>query len=434
MKPSSSFYEFLPAALEIQERPPHPLSRALAWTLIGLFSLGILWACLGKVNVVASAEGKIIPSTRSKIIQPANTGVIKAIYVSEGRVVKAGDALLELEQTLTQADTQRLQNALDTALAEKQRLVHFTALLTGQPQPEDGLNPHQAQLLEQQWQHHQAQQAGLAKEQQAKQAELDMAQAQIARLAQTLPIVRNRASKLQQLVQKNLAAEDDYLHAEQIHIETAQNLKAEQARQRQLRANLGALTEQIHALSAQTLAAQFQQLTQTQERIDELREELTKAQEIHARQTLYAPVDGVVQDIKVNTLGGVVTAAQELMTLVPADEQLIVQAVLTNKDIGYVFKDMPAEIKIHTFPFTEYGVIEAQVTHISDDALLDTEQGLIFSVYLSLHKNSLKVQGRDVRLMPGMSVTAEMRIKERRIIEYLLNPIQKGFAESLRER
>lgn len=434
MKPSSSFYEFLPAALEIQERPPHPLSRALAWTLIGLFSLGILWACLGKVNVVASAEGKIIPSTRSKIIQPANAGVIKAIYVSEGRVVKAGDALLELEQTLTQADTQRLQNALDTALAEKQRLAHFTALLTGQPQPVDGLNPHQAQLLEQQWQHYQAQQAGLANEQQARQAELDMAQAQIARLAQTLPIVRNRASKLQQLVQKNLAAEDDYLHAEQIRIETAQNLKAEQARQRQLRANLGALTEQIHALSAQTLAAQLQQLTQTQERIDELREELTKAHEIHARQTLYAPVDGVVQDIKVNTLGGVVTAAQELMTLVPADEQLIVQAVLTNKDIGYVIKDMPAEIKIHTFPFTEYGVIEAQVTHISDDALLDTEQGLIFSVYLSLHKNSLKVQGRDVRLMPGMSVTAEMMIKERRIIEYLLNPIQKGFAESLRER
>lgn len=440
-----SEYEFLPAALEIQEKPPHPLSRWLAWSLMALFLIAIFWACIGKVNVVAIAEGKIIPGSRIKTIQPLDKGVIKTIYVHEGKSLKAGDPLIELDQTLTHADKQRLAVSLNNAQLEKQRLEQFIHLLEGKTDLDsldiarnlqvDGaeLN-YQNQLLSQQWLQYRSRLAALHSTLAAKQAELETTQAHIERLQQTLPIIRNRAEKIKQLMQQKMAAEEDFLSVEQQRIETQQNLIAEQAKSRQLAASLEEIIQQKNAIKAETLAGNYQQLAQTQQGINQLQEELKKAADLNARQILYAPVDGVVQEIKVSTIGGVVMEAQDLMTLVPANEQLEVQAFLANKDIGYVQKDMPAEIKIHTFPFTKHGVINAMVKNITDDAIKNEENGLVFAVQLLMDKNTINVNGRDVRLVPGMAVTAEMIIEERRIIEFLLNPIKKGFAESLRER
>ena len=149
---------------------------------------------------------------------------------------------------------------------------------------------------------------------------------------------------------------------------------------------------------------------------------------------LYAPVAGRVQELAVNTVGGVVTEAQQLMLVVPDEEQLEVVVFLENKDIGFVHEGMSSEIKIHTFPFTKYGVIDAEVTTVSDDATVDEQRGLIYRMQLRMAKNTLWVEGKEVKLQPGMAVTAEVQTGERRIMEFFLAPLLRAKSESIRER
>nr|VFK62099.1 MAG: hemolysin D [Candidatus Kentron sp. TC] len=165
-----------------------------------------------------------------------------------------------------------------------------------------------------------------------------------------------------------------------------------------------------------------------------LEEEFIKASDIDAKRILYTPVAGRVQELAVATVGGLVTEAQQLMLVVPDEEQLEVEVFLENKDIGFVREGMPAEIKIHTFPFTKYGVIDAEVTNVSDDATMDEQRGLIYRMQLRMAKNTLWVKGKKVRLQPGMAVTAEVKTGERRIIEFFMAPLLRYKEESIRER
>ena len=133
-------------------------------------------------------------------------------------------------------------------------------------------------------------------------------------------------------------------------------------------------------------------------------------------------------------MGGVVTDAQQLMLIVPDEDQLEVEVMIENQDIGFVEEGMAAEIKVHTFPFNKYGVIDAKVTSVSDDAIVDEKRGLIYSMRLLMAKNSIQVESKSVRLMPGMAVTAEVKTGKRRIIEYFMAPLLKYKQESIRER
>jgi hemolysin D len=141
-----------------------------------------------------------------------------------------------------------------------------------------------------------------------------------------------------------------------------------------------------------------------------------------------------VQELTVNTVGGVVTDAQQLMLIVPDEVQLEVEVFLENKDIGFVEEGMPAEIKVHTFPFTKYGLIGGEVTMISDDATVDEQRGLIYGMQLAMAKNTIGVNGKSVKLMPGMAVTAEVQTGKRRVIEFFMAPLLRHKQESIRER
>jgi membrane fusion protein, hemolysin D len=214
----------------------------------------------------------------------------------------------------------------------------------------------------------------------------------------------------------------------------SQDLAAEKHRLEQLVAAESEVKHQLQTLAAQTKARTLQEITEYQRQIASLDEELTKAQDLNAKQILYAPVSGQVQELAINTVGGVVTEAQQLMLIVPDEEQLEVEVFLENKDIGFIEEGMPGEIKVHTFPFTKYGVIDAKVTTVSDDAIVDEKRGLIYRMQLLMSKNTIQVDNREVKLMPGMAVTAEMKTGTRRIIEFFLAPLLKHGNESLRER
>ena len=453
-KQSQELAAFLPAALEIQETPPNPLTRWLAWSLLALVLIAILWACFGQVNIVASAEGKIIPSSRVKQIQPLEKGVVKAILVNEGDYVVQGQALIELDTTITAADKNRLQSELHTTtlnLAVNQALLTQieTAASSNTKQPalrrdqlalnlpasasaqETQLYQH---LLWQQWQQYWSQYQSLQSSLRKTQAEQAASKEVVSKLEQTLPIVTKRATTLDNLHKKDFASETDYLQAEQERIQNQQDLAAEKQRYQQLKAAESEVREQINTHIAQASGALLTQIADQQRQIAALNEEFTKATDLNDKQILYAPVAGRVQELAINTVGGVVTEAQQLMLVIPDEEQLEVEVFLENKDIGFVHEEMPAEVKIHTFPFTKYGVIDAEVSNVSSDAIVDEQQGLIYSMQLRMAKNTIAVNGKEVNLMPGMAVTAEVKTGKRRIIEFFLAPLLRAKSESIRER
>jgi hemolysin D len=450
--------EFMPAALELQESPPNPLVRWLAWVLIALFVLTLVWACIGKVDVVSSAEGKIIPSSRVKQIQPLTKGFVKAIHVKEGQFVNQGDALIELDRTITAADQARMQQELHNAslnLAGAEALQQFLvnqsdSLDKKNPQPNTAtdiqlkvhaaIKPTETEILLhqqktwEQWQQYQAQLSSLHSGLKKVQSEKIGNQETIKKLQQTLPMITKRAQALESLYAKNMASEAEYLELEQQRIERVQDLAAQQQMQQQLSAAINEAQQQINSLKADTLGKLLTQIADSRNQIATISEELVKATDMNDKQILYAPVSGYVQQLAINTIGGIVTEAQQLMIIVPEEESLEVQVMLGNQDVGFVQKDMAAEIKVHTFPFTKYGLIDATVTHISDDAIIDEKLGLVYTMHLKMHKSTIRVEAKDVKLIPGMAVTAEVKTTQRRVIEYFLSPLLRYKQESIRER
>lgn len=429
--------QFLPAALEVQHSPPHPLARWLGIGIILFFSLAIAWGVFGKVDVVAMAEGKIIPSARIKEIQPLEKGIVKEILVREGQSVKAGDALIVLDGTSSSAARDRLANELqamqDMLLLEQSFLARLenTAEVTRSAMPEL-----QEKLLEQQWQQYNARLAALRSQREHRIAEKQANSETIIKWQTTLPMISQRVNGLKQLAGKKLVAENQYLELEEIRITQQQDLAAARARDAQLVAAIAECEQQIAALTAQTHAETLTRIADAGRQRNSLHQQLMQAKDLDDRQVLYAPVSGQVQDLTMHTVGGVVLEAQLLMRIVPDDSPLEVEAWLPNQDIGFVQENDRAIIKVHTFPFTRYGTINATVTRISDDAVADNKDKnrLFFGMSLLLEKNTLPVDGREVRLAPGMQVTVEIMTGERRLVEYFLSPLQKHLQESGRER
>jgi len=443
--------EFLPAALEIQQAPANPLAKWLGRCLMLLFTLGMIWASVGEVNQVASAEGKIIPSSRIKQIQPIEKAVVKAILVSEGQHVNKFQPLIELDSALTNAEENRLNSELKNAwllLAIKTSLLQLLDSSIAQQQKTTLENieftvPTIANLREQhlykrllwqQWRQYLGQLHTLQNALSETRAQQNVTQETLIKLEQTLPIIIKRVNKVKTLYDKQFIAETEYLNVEQQRIEKNQDLAAERYQLKKLKASEAGVKEQIKTLNAQTKTTALTELTDLKRQIASLQEELAKAADLNAKQILYAPVSGQVQGLAINTVGGVVMEAQQLMLIVPDEQQLEVEVFLENKDIGFVQKGMEAEVKIHTFPFTKYGVIEGEVTSVSNDATADEQRGLIYGMHLLMKKNTISIGNREVRLMPGMAVTVEVKTGTRRIIEFFLAPLIKHGKESLRER
>jgi hemolysin D len=448
---SQALNAFLPAALEIEATPPNPLTQWLARSIVVLLLIFVLWALIGKVNVVASAQGKILPGSRVKVVQPLEKGVIKKIFINEGESVTQGQALIELDATRTGADEKRLDSELlnaRMALAVNEALLKRLNSKQGKGNdveksqfdeiPWSGEvgdeQSHFKTLLQEKWLQYQSRIAALINAREAADAEYEATKIEIGKLKKTLPIITKRAEITKGLYEKKYASEIEYLELEQTRIEQAHRLSAEKQHLSQLQAAQNQAQRQIDTLHAETKASVLTEITEYRREITALQEELVKARDINQRQILYAPVSGQVQELAVNTEGGVVTEAEPLMKIVPDEAFLVVEVFLENKDIGFVEKAMPAEVKIHTFPFTKYGVIEAEVENISDDAIYDEKRGFTYSMLLAMKEKTIAVEGREVQLMPGMEVTAEIKTGERRLIEYFLAPLLRHGKESLRER
>lgn len=439
--PSQRSVEFLPAALEIQTAPPSPIGRAILWTIMALLTVSVVWASVGQIDIVATAQGKVIPSGYSKVIQPYETGVIAAIRVQDGQVVKRDEVLIELDPTQNQADRDRASNEYRAARVEAARLQ---ALIAGVPTfvapPEsDPLYVRlQQQLLRDQLTEYQARVDATQHIIAQRAASMDATKENIQRLISTVPMETERASAFKRLMERGAVTKLDYLQAEGQRIDKLQELIGQQHKLRQDQAALAEAENNRRALVSEFQQTKQAELSALETKAASLSQEVTKAGQKAELQRLVSPIDGVVQQLVVHTVGGVVTPAQPLLIVVPQDHPVEVEAQLENKDVGFVKEGQSAEIKIETFPFTLYGTIPGKVLTVSDDALSlnkdKSTEGLVFATRVSLASGTIPVEGKLVHLSPGMAVTVEIKTGRRRVIEYLLSPVLKSLQESLRER
>ncbi|NWG32638.1 MAG: HlyD family type I secretion periplasmic adaptor subunit [Rhodocyclaceae bacterium] len=434
--------QFLPAALELQETPVSPAPRVAMWLLIAFAVIALLWAIFGHIDVVATAHGRIVPSDRTKVIQPFDTAMVKAIHVSDGQTVKAGEVLVELDATRTGADTTRIANDLLTARLQAARALAMLDALTSGRQPVLEHIPEVAaerlaqerRILDGQYGEYKARLARIDADITKREAELASTREIVAKLEQTAPIARRRARDFKDLVDRNFISEHGYLEKEQLRIEQEADLATQRSRLKELTASLQEGRSQRVALVAETKRLALDSLNEAEQKVTASRQELVKAELRDKLMTLTAPVDGTVQQLAVHTVGGVVTEAQPLMMVVPKDSPIEIEAFVENKDIGFVNPGQDAVVKIETFPFTKYGTIKAKVVSVSSDAVNDEKRGLIFPARVALESSTLQVENKTVNLSPGMAVTVEVKTAQRRVIEYFLAPLLQYKDESLRER
>jgi hemolysin D len=434
--------QFLPAALSLQETPISPAPRVALWLILSFATLALAWACFGQIEVVATAQGKVVPNDRTKTIQPFETATVKRILVSDGQQVKAGDVLIELDATTAQADRDRIQGDLALARLQVARGQALLATLDqGSPprltRPEgvsDAQLAEAQRLLLGQVNEHQAKLARIEADTARREAELRSTQELVRKLEQTVPIAQQRARDYRNLMDQNYISRHGFLEREQNRIEQEADLANQRSRLKELEAALREVRGQRQELVAETRRVTLDSISDGLQKRAALEQELLKADTRGRLMQLSAPVDGTVQQLAVHTVGGVVTPAQALMVLVPQDNPLEVEAFIENKDIGFVKPGQDAEIKVETFQFTKYGTLHARVASVSHDAINDEKRGLIYSTRVRMDKSTLLVDGTEVRLSPGMSVSVEVKTSQRRVIEYFLSPLIQHTSESLRER
>ncbi|SER47332.1 hemolysin D [Pseudomonas cuatrocienegasensis] len=436
--------QFLPAALALQEKPVHPAPRYIQWALMLFAALTLLWACIGEIDVVATASGKIVPSGKTKIIQPSEVAVVKAIHVYDGQHVKAGELLVELDAQITGADVDRLKSDLLAAQVDRARASALLAAIEQRSEPPNlaALIPDaspDAQQAAQRWVQGQYLELRSTLDQsdaeiEQRSAEIQSVRTSIASLNQTLPITRELAADYKRLLDKQFIAKHAYLEREQARLDQERELALQQARIAELSAAKKAAESQQNSVLAQTRRTMLDLQHEAEQRAAGLAQELKKAEQRNRLMHLTAPVEGTVQQLAIHTNGGVVTEAQPLMVIVPTDQPVEVEAMLENKDIGFVRPGQEVEIKVETFSFTKYGVVDGVVQSISNDAIEDEKLGLVYSARIQLKKNTIQVGENLIALSPGMAVRAEVKTDKRKVIDYFLSPLKQHTAESLSER
>lgn len=461
-------HEFLPAALEIMERPPSPGLRWLMLMTCGLMVLALIWAVIGRVDVVATAAGKTVPGENVKIVQPIEIGAVRAIHVKNGQFVKKGQLLIELDPTLATADEAQSTQSLRSAQVIKARNDALLSHLRGKPAhfvPPTGTSPEIAAteeaFIRNAVAQFEAQKAAIVQQRAESEAELAGASAEIAKLEEALPYIDRQTSARAELAEKGFYSKLKLLEYEQLRTEHLRNIEVQRANRARALASIKRLDAELAALSAGFGRTAVTDFAEAESEAGLASEQLRKAARMRQYQELRAPVDGVIQQLAVTTVGGIVQPAQPLMVIVPCSGTaasaatcnggITVEAFVQNKDIGFVQVGQRVAVKLEAFNFTDYGLIEGKVATISRDAIDQSQApagsvrdengrpiqpGLVYAAKIELACGRQDPARHPLcdRVQPGMAVQAEIKTGRRRIIQYLLSPISQALNEAGREK
>ena len=417
MKKDHLDYEFLPEALEIEETPPSPFGRILLWAIVLLTVAAFLWSYFGKVDEEVVARGKVVPDGMVKVIQPRETGVIRAIHVEEGQKVKKGDLLVELDPTITQAEVESSERSLTINRYDMARLKAELKgeEIRGSGKDHDKLLLLQKDLKKAREAEHKAKVLSLESIFSQKKTALQSAEESIPKLEKTVELVGKQEEALRELAEKGYASMMEHLQRQKELVRTEKELNEQRKLAEQLQDSLKEAEKNLEALKKERERSILSEIIDKERAITVLEGEFTKASRRSQLERLYSPVDGTVHGLATHTIGGVVTSAQPIITIVPDGTPLVVEAMALNQDIGFIQVGQKAELKLDTFPFQKYGTIEAELSYVSPDAQEDQKIGLVYKVKLKPKRFTILVKDKDIPISPGMAVTAEIKTGERRV-------------------
>ncbi|MCX8521860.1 MAG: HlyD family type I secretion periplasmic adaptor subunit [Rhodoferax sp.] len=407
--------EFMPAALSLQTRPVSPVGR---WSgrIVMLLILGaLLLAIFGRVDIIVTGTGKVVPVGQPKLIATTEAAYVTAVFVSEGSQVKAGDPLIQLDPRLVTTEEEKAKGELQIVRLQYERSrALLEAIQTGNPprwQPlkdvDEKLQAREMHQLQDIWQDYSARRQRMEQE--------------MTKLSRVIPLLKGRADDYAVLLQSGDVAQHSWAEREQARIEAEGQLNDMKA--------------QLTVLNAETRKSAQDSLHDADRSIRAFDKDFERAKVRRKQMLLTAPVDGIVQQLAVNTIGGVAPAAQVLMQLVPNQAALEVQVSIDNKDIGFLQVGQSASLKVTTFDYTRYGTIPAKIIRISPNAIDDEKKGLYYTVALAPERDWVSaVQGKPMALSTGQAISAEIRTGERRVIQYLLSPLVRHVQESMHER
>ena len=434
--------DFLPEILALQEEPPSPLPRFVLWTVLALIGALSIWACVGKLDVVAVAEGRFVPKSQLRIVQPAEGGVMRELLVKEGERVRAEQVLARMDVRAAEADAAAARSEAALKRLQLRRIDSELAGTPLEPRPGDPSGLH-AQIEAQRAARAHAHEAGLAEQRSViarARREMQAAQETHAKLAGALPMLIEQQQAFEKLARDGYAGKLMAAQRSRERLEAEQDLRAQEHRVEGARAAIDQGERRIAQIAAAYRAQLQGERVETETQLVRLEQELEKLGHRQRLAELRAPADGVVKDLATHTPGAVLAPGTVLMTLVPEGEALVAEVWLANQDAGFVSGGQSAKLKVATFPFQKYGMLDARVLRISADSserpgeAAKAAGGYAYRAQLEPLAQELRLGEVRHALLPGMQLTAEIKLGERTVLEYLLSPIRKVAAEAGRER
>ncbi|MEM7772352.1 MAG: HlyD family type I secretion periplasmic adaptor subunit [Cyanobacteria bacterium P01_A01_bin.37] len=424
----------------VRELPPL-YTRLLAGVLSSVVVGAIVWAYASKIDEVAVAQGELIPAAQIRPVRALEGGVIGEIRVEEGDEVEQGDVLIVQDPALTQADVDRLSASAELI---QQDITRLEAELNG------GLasgTPLQDQLIAARLSEFTTRQQAADAEVARQAAALDESQARLTQLQASLPNVRallenarDREENLRELVEGAVArfdyleARDRLTEAEERLGSTEQQILVQQQAIRQAEQAYQVALQERDRLSSERESEILTQLNQRQEELTNLQGQLNQATIRADGQLITAPISGRVYNLQATLAEKTIEPGEELLSILPSDNQLLLEVRVLNRDIGFIREGMRAKVKIATFPFQEFGTIDGIVMQISPNAIVDEQLGPVFLTQIELNRSSMPLRGQEVALVPGMAATGEIVTRQKSVLTFMLEPVTRRFDEAFSVR
>lgn len=429
-------HEFKPLLVELEDRPTSPLARWLFWIITTIMIVTMAWLYFAKIDVVVSARGKVIPSGEIKVVQPIETGVIKKILVKEGSFVQKDQVVMEIDPSVTETN---LASKINNAQLLKIETTRLTALIEEKEFVTETVHQAPSKIIETQ--------VALYKTiKQAHKQQVKLVQEQLLQTKQQLNGLYsdiNRINKLYQHTQErekrlslvlDIIARKDYEQAYNQVIDYQEQLNMKKHEALGVKAKIAELNQQVKLIKEEYKSKLLESLTQKRKELTLLDAEIESIRFQNAKQLIKSPVDGYISKLFIHTEGGVVTPAEKLMMIVPKEAPLLFKATVMNQDIGFVKPDMNVSIKVDTFSFQKYGLLQGKVKHIADDAIEDEKMGPIYEVLIEPQNYFLEYGHEQYAINSGMSITAEMKVGKRRVINFFIYPLIRYLDEGMSVR
>lgn len=436
-------YEFLSPALEIIETPPSLLGRFTIKVVFAIILIVLLISILGKVDIVASASGKLIPSGRLQAIQPMEEGEIVKINVQEGAFVKKGQVLIELNGKVKESDLNEVNKSKLISLLEKDMAL---AELNGKDvgtviekyknnkaiSPED--LEFQKSLLLSKREEYMNKEKSLMLTIEQENSELNLSYSEKARLEKDISYWKEEEKVAKNLYEIGSLSKLEWKNKEKELNNSIKQLEATKIKIVQIGQKIAESKKNLMGTQEERRKNILSQIVELDKKINELSSQSVKAEESYKYQKLVSPVNGTVHGLASYTIGGILKPAETAITIVPEGTKFMAEIMILNKDIGFVKKDQDVEIKVEAFPFQKFGTIKGKLVNISPDAIQDEKIGYVYKALVSMDKNYFNLNGQDKIISPGMTLTAEIKTGKRRIIEFFLSPVIKNSDEGLKVR